>query len=229
MFSIIQKYFRDVAWILTKPTAFFREMPLKGGLSGPLAFALITHWIGSSVQFLWHHWIGSWLSLWTDTFMQIAGDVVEVDSPGKCQMLFEMKDRVLHWMVGAGSVLMDPFWTLSGIIFTSVLVFVGARIFINPGKEGAPEEVTFESAVRIISYGMTPHLLTMVPFIGPLVATVLTVYVTVIGAREVYRTTTAKAVVIALFPKLLFLGIISLGLLGLAFALFHLVTSLFQP
>lgn len=229
MFSILQKYFRDVAWILTKPTAFFREMPLKGGLSGPLAFALVTHWIGSSVQFLWHNWIGSWISLWTDTFLQIAGDVVEVDSPGKSQLLFEMKDRILHWMVGAGSVLMDPFWTLSGILFTSLFVFVGARIFINPGKDGAPDEVTFESAVRIVAYGMTPHLLTVVPFIGPVLAGFLTIFVTVIAARESYRTTTGKAVVIALFPKLLFLGIISLGLLGLAFALFQLVATLFQP
>ena len=227
MLSLLKKYFRDVAWILTKPTAFFREMPLKGGLSGPLAFALITHWIGSSVQFLWHNWIGSWVSLWTDTLMQIAGDVADVDSPGHGQMLFEMKDRILHWMVGAGSVLTDPFWTLSGILFTAVLVFVGARIFITPGRDGAPEDITFESAVRIVAYGMTPHLLSMVPFIGPLVAGILTVFVTVIAAREAYRTTTGKAVVIALFPKLLFLGIISLGLLSLAFALFHLVTSLF--
>lgn len=229
MFSLIQKYFRDVAWILTKPSTFFREMPIKGGLSTPIAFALVTHWIGSSLQFLWHNWLGSWISLWTDTLMQIAGDVAEVDSPGNSQILFEMKDRILNWMVGAGSVLMDPFWTLSGILFTSILVFVGARIFINPGRDGAPEEVTFESAVRIVSYGMTPHLLTMVPFIGPVIAGLLTVFVTVIAAREVYRTTNGRAVVIALFPKLLFLGMMSLGLLSLAFGLFHLVTSLFQP
>src|SRR4051794_33591226 len=49
----IRAYFLRVWQILTEPTAFFKTMPTTGGVSGPLAFALITHWLGSAVGFFW--------------------------------------------------------------------------------------------------------------------------------------------------------------------------------
>ena len=80
------------------------------------------------------------------------------------------------------------------------------------------QEITYESAVRVVCFGLTPAILAMLPLFGGFVSAICVVIVTVIGAREVYRTTTGRAVVIALFPKLLFLGVLGIGLFVLLLA-----------
>ena len=40
--NLVTDYLARLRQILLEPTRFFREMPIDGGLSGPLAFALVT-------------------------------------------------------------------------------------------------------------------------------------------------------------------------------------------
>jgi hypothetical protein len=49
--SFVGAYFRDLKKVLFEPTAFFRGLPLTGGLAIPLTFALVTHWLGSLFNF----------------------------------------------------------------------------------------------------------------------------------------------------------------------------------
>jgi hypothetical protein len=205
--NLITDYFRQVWRILTQPSAFFRSMPVRGGVSGPLAFALITHWLGSAASFLWRLLIGGALGGYIEHVMHMAGDVADVDSPGRNAQLMEMTERMKHWIWGAGSVIADPFLTLFRIFFISFLVYLGARIFVTPGKNGAPREITFESALRIICYGMTPAILSVLPIFGGPISSIYVMVVTVIGAREVYRIDSGRAVLVALFPQLLLFGI----------------------
>src|SRR5579859_4135627 len=51
-------YFGTLWEITIHPSRFFSKMPLTGGTAGPLAFALITHWLGSALAFLWKLAIG---------------------------------------------------------------------------------------------------------------------------------------------------------------------------
>src|SRR5690348_8197880 len=51
--DFLSHYIKTVRAILFTPTAFFRQMPLSGGLSRPLAFALATHWIASLFSYFW--------------------------------------------------------------------------------------------------------------------------------------------------------------------------------
>jgi len=141
--------------------------------------------------------------------------------------MYEMRDRILHWIWGAGSVIADPFFTLASILFTSLFVFAGARILVTPGKNGAPQQITYESALRIICFGMSPAILAVLPIAGPVVAGICVAIVTVIGAREVYRISYGRAVIVALFPKILFLGILLLGLLFVAVVVFKIFASAF--
>ena len=226
----IRRYFFDLWQIITRPTRFFSRMPVTGGVSGPLAFALITSWLGSSMEFLWRSVIGGQLynqfGGGLRGLMKMAGDVADVDSPGKSQLILEARDRVVHWVWGAGSIILDPFLTLTSILFTSFFVYIGARILVSPGKNGAPAKITFESALRIICFGMSPAILAAIPFAGSFVSKICVVIVTVIGGREVYKVSTSRSTVVVLFPKLLFFGIILGGVMFLALAFFKLVAAM---
>ncbi|MCM2276502.1 MAG: hypothetical protein NDJ89_00305 [Oligoflexia bacterium] len=218
----------DAVWqLITKPAAFFRRMPLQGGLSAPLAFALVTHWIGSAVGFLWLSLIGRRILPFFEGWRQIPGELAEIDSPGNAARWKEAADRISDWLRNAGPVIADPFLTLFSVLFTSALVYFGARLLVTPGKNGAPREITYESALRIVCFGMAPSILAGLPVFGFGVASFLTLVVTVIGAKQVYRTGVVRAIVIALFPKLLFLALAFGGLVVLAVALAQLFSSFF--
>ena len=227
---LIQRYFFDLWQIITRPTRFFSRMPLTGGVAGPLAFALIAHWLGSALEFLWRSVLGGHLM---DQFgrglqgmMKMASDVADVDSPGKSALLLEARDRVIYWIWGAGSVILDPFLTVAAILFTAFFVYIGARILVTPGKNGAPQKITFESTLRILCFGMSPAILAAIPFVGGFVSSLCVLIVTVIGGREVYKISTSRSTVVVLFPKLLFLGIILTGVSFIALLLFKLVAAM---
>jgi len=223
----IRRYFHDLWQVITRPTLFFRRMPVSGGVSGPLAFALITHWLGSAMEYLWKLGIGGVASEYLGSLFRMATDVAEVDSPGRTARLMEVRDQVLHWIWGAGSVIADPFLTMVSILFTTMFVFVGARILVTPGKQGASQEVTFESALRIVCFGMSPSILAVIPLVGPVIASIFVAIVTIVGTREVYRISTSRAVVVALFPKLLLVGTIMIGLFFAIIALVKIVATAF--
>jgi hypothetical protein len=217
-FNPVKVYFKNVWQILTQPSVFFRSLPLRGGVAGPLAFALITHWMGSAVAFLWRLSVGGALGGYFEQMLRMAGDVAEVDNPGRNTQLLQITERIKHWVWGAGAVIVDPFTTLLQILFISFLVFVGARLLVTPGKNGAPREITFESALRIVCFGLTPSILAVLPLFGGPVAYIYRIIVTVIGAREAYRISGTRATLVALFPQVLLLSGILLALFAVTVA-----------
>ena len=210
--KLIRDYFHDVWEIIVHPTHFFRRMPSTGGLTRPLAFALVTHWLGAILKLFWQFLMGG-------AFMRILQNSLHTQKDiqfqylEKAMQLGEKHSQTLNWIFGVGPVLIDPFLTLGTTLFTAFFVFVGARILVSPGREGHPHEISFESALKITCYGLSPAILSVVPVAGSFLAYFWTIVVTVIGTREIYRIQTGRAIVIALFPNLLFLGIILLGLM----------------
>lgn len=153
--------------------------------------------------------------LWSAGLQGIGGfgpvlDSDPIDSLGRDQAWTELKTRLGEWFSSVGSVIADPFLTLIWVLVVSAFVFLGARLLVTPGKGGSPREITFESALRIVAYGLSPSILVAVPLVGGVVAKVWIAVVTVIGAREVYRVGTGRAIVIGLFPKILFWGLLAI-------------------
>lgn len=219
----IRAYFGDVWVIIATPSQFFKGLPLKSNLGHPLTFALVTHWIGTSVGFIWQQ-------LWaskekTDSHMSFSWSQYQYNVPfqvGKHNPFAEFQkeygDKFVHWFWGTGHVIADPFYTLAAILLSSFFVYLGARILVTPGKNDAPSEITYTSVVRVLSYATAPAILMALiplPKLGWFVAHVGVLWISVIGVRETYRTNTGKALLIALFPKLLFIGMILVGLLVL--------------
>jgi hypothetical protein len=233
--NLIERYFRDVWRIITQPTAFFRTMPTKGGLSYPFAFALVTHWLGSAGSFLWQSTAARVFPFGQNSFDRIFEFLEqdsEIQSFSTSTHWTMIKHGISEWLWGAGSVIADPFTTLATLVFTAAMVYIGAKILVparpHPGPEqDRPALVTFESAARIVAFGMTPSILSIVPFAGAFMAGLMTIVVTVIGAREVYGVRTGRAIAVALFPKILFIGLI-LSVFVVIALLFVKVLTLFM-
>ncbi len=228
--SIIRNYFSDVWQILTRPSSFFDRMPTRGNVSWPLAFALVTHWVGVSFEFIWNAvFVRSGTYRFFQSILQFSQNYrnsSDIDYAGRSAEFVQMKDRMTEWLLGAGPIVIDPFLTLVSVLFTSFLVYLGARILVSPGKEGHPAEITYESALRIICFGMTPAILASIPLIGGMLASFGVIIVTITGAKRVYRISTNRAILVALFPKVLLFGIIVMGLLFFAVSLFKLFSFL---
>jgi hypothetical protein len=210
-------------------------MPRNAGLAQPLAFALIAHWIGSAVSFLWNaafvrsgeEIFDKWTSLFGGFGNNDQIDVIRRSAPWET-----MRHAFTQWFWGIGSVIGDPFRTLAWLLISSFFVFLGARLFVGmmtdapaaaPGEQHH-HEVTYESAVRIIAYGTVASIFQVLPIGGNAVAYLYGLYISTVGAREVYRIGTGRALAVVLFPQLLiafvffaafaFLLLIGVSLLG---------------
>ena len=201
-------------------------------MTSALVFALVTQWLGSALSFLWHSATGDAVSGYVKGLFRMA-DGYGIDSAGRgssflhSPMLLEVRERLLHWMWGTGSVILSPFLTILSIFFTSCFVYLGARILVTPGKEGAPSEINFETAVRLICYGMAPAILAGIPFIGGIASGFFIAIITIIAMKEFYRIGTARAIAVALFPKLLFIGTIMVGILLILLGFFKFFMTTF--
>ncbi len=223
----IHRYFHDVWNILTRPTLFFRAMPRGPSVVGPLAFALVGIWLGSVVEFLWQGALGRFVIGGMDDMFRIAGEVADVDHPGQTELILEARDRLMQWFWSTGAVLAAPLIGVVSLLFHSAWVYLGARWLVTPGKAGAPDTIDYPTALRVVAFGMAPAILAAIPVIGTPVSRICILVVTVIGVREVYRIGTFRALVIALFPKLLFLAVLLSGLLVMGVLFLKTVSLLF--
>jgi hypothetical protein len=80
-------------------------------------------------------------------------------------------------------------------------LFVGAGILhllvaliVKPANTG------FEATFRVVSYSNVAQLVGWVPILGPLVAAVASIALSIIGVREVHETTTGRAALVVLIP-----------------------------
>lgn len=86
-------------------------------------------------------------------------------------------------------------------IISTIALFIGAGILhllvaliIKPANTG------FEATFRVVSYANVAQLVSWIPVLGPLVATVASITLSIIGVREVHETTTGKAALVVLIP-----------------------------
>lgn len=229
--AIISDYFSELRTIIFSPTGYFRKMPggLRGGrITRALGFAIATHWLGAVVGYFWRA-LGSgafqgYFQRLVAFFAPDAGSIRQLGGDALKQS--EVRDHLMNWFFGMGSVIADPFLTLASIFFTAVFVYIGARILV-PSDRTSVTDITFESAVKIVAYGMSPSIFAVIPGLGTVISTVGIALVTIIGAREVYHIGTGRAVVIALFPKFLILGMILIGVLVFTASVLSFLFSFF--
>lgn len=221
--TIVKQYFASLKKIIFHPGDFFRSLPLYGGISGPLAFALVTHWISASFDFLSARWAGMNAGRYYEKLLAQLDPAAteEVHQLGR-HLPAEWgsyKQVFLDWVTGVGSVLADPFFTLFGIFFSSAIIFLVARVLVTPGRETPLREVPFEGIVRFVSYSMAPAIFSVVPGIGGFVGRFYGAIVLIIAVREGLRIGGGRAFVVAMAPGILVFFLVMIPVFFIFFGL----------
>ncbi|HYN02641.1 MAG TPA: YIP1 family protein [Vicinamibacteria bacterium] len=170
--------------VLTGPGAFFRAMPLTGGLGSPLLYAVIVGWIGlvasAFYQAIFRSVVGSGLGAFGAERPEIAA--------------------LLGWVEGwAGFVAQAVF----GGVFVVIGVFVAAGILhlVLLLLGGARRD--FEATFRVVSFAQATSILFLVPFCGQFVGGIWTLVLYVLGLAEAHQIGHGKATAAVLLPIVL--------------------------
>jgi hypothetical protein len=168
--------------VLLEPGAFFRAMPVAGGLASPLLYGVVIGWIGLAAaafyQAIFRSVVGSsWGAL---------GDRPELAA-------------VLGWVEGwAGFVAQVVF----GGVFVVIGLFVVAGILhlmlllLGGARRG------FEATFRVVSFSQATSVLFLLPFCGQAIGAVWCLVLYVLGLAQAHQIGHGKAAAAALLPLL---------------------------
>jgi hypothetical protein len=210
----VTHYFRTLAAILTHPSRFFRDLPRPTGFVGPLFFGILTSWFGSALEYLWYSGFGHvFRNRWND-LLNALEKVPQIDSSGQFESALAMRQKVTDWVFGVGSVLIDPFKSCAWILFLSVFVWIAARLFADRDYVKSENRLGFETALSIVAFSQAASLFKGVPVLGGLISVLFAMVLGTIGAKQTYRVTTSRALVIVLFPSILFWGMLIAGVVA---------------
>ena len=180
LFSALVETTRQV---LAGPGAFFRAMPVSGGLGSPLLYAVLIGWAGLAVAAFYQAIFRSVVGSSWGAF----GDRPEVAA-------------MLGWVEGwAGCV--------AQVVFGGVLVVIG--VFVAAGiihlvlllLGGARRD--FEATFRVVSFAQATSILFLVPFCGQLIGGIWSLVLYVLGLAEAHQIGHGKAAPAVLLPLVL--------------------------
>jgi len=173
--------------VLTGPAAFFRAMPIHGGIAKPLAFHLLLAEFMVVCQYLW-------------SMAGIGATAEYLGSP-------ELLDMGLGVAQAAPVLLflVYPLLLVLRLMIMTGVIHLLLRL-VRTGDSGA--EATF----RVLCYSAAPLLLGIIPGFGPLMGGVWSIGLTILGLKEAHRTRTSAALFAVLVPILMMLAAV-IGLL----------------
>ena len=171
--------------VIFSPTQFFRRMPVSGGLTDPLLYALIIGMTGLMFFYLW--------------------DVLLHDSMQNF-MTPEMRAAAGRAAIGgsksAVAAIITPFLLIMWLFVVSGML----HLFLQLAR-GA--KAGFEATFRVVSYSVSPFLFMVIPFCGMFITALWSMMLIIIGLRDAHETTGGKAAFAVLFPLIFCCGVIA--------------------
>jgi hypothetical protein len=186
--------------VLTAPAAFFRAMPVTGGIGSPLVYALIIGYAGLVISAIYDFVLESVMG---SSFSRFGG--------GSEAMAGVMP--YFQGAVGLGvKLIVGPFllaislFLLSGIVHLALLALGGAA-------RG------FEATFRVACYCEAAALFNIVPVCGGMIAPIVMVVLMIIGIAEAHGTTRGRAAAAVLLPIVLCCCCILIPIVGFVMSL----------
>jgi hypothetical protein len=174
--------------VITRPAAFFRSMPVSGGLGGPLLYAVIVGYVGLLAA-----------ALYDFVFRTVMGNSFE--RFGRSAEMERLLPMVPTWVGLAVQVVLGP-----ALVALFLFVFAGITHIVLTLLGGANRD--FEATFRVAAYARATHLLQIVlgiiPVCGAILVLVVEIVVTTIGLSEVHSVSRGKAAAAILLPLLIF-------------------------
>jgi hypothetical protein len=169
--------------VLAEPGAFFRAMPVAGGLGSPLLYAVLIGWVGLVAAAFYQAIFRSVMGSSWGAF----GDRPEVAA-------------VLGWVEGwAGFVAQVVF----GGVFVVIGVFVAAGIIHLMLLLLGGARRDFEATFRVVSFAQATSILALIPFCGQLVGGIWSLVLYVLGLAQAHQIGHGKAAAAVLLPLVL--------------------------
>jgi hypothetical protein len=174
--------------VLSRPTSFYRAMPVVGGLGSPLLYAVIAGWIGLATAALYQ---AIWVSIAGPSVLPFGMERAEVQAA--LRFLESWIGLIAQVVFGGISVVVSVF-VAAGILHLALLVLGGAR-------RG------FEATFRVVCFAQATMLLLVIPlFLIPfcgLIGVVWCLVLYAIGLAEAHRIGGGQATAAVLLPILL--------------------------
>jgi hypothetical protein len=169
--------------VLSQPAAFFRSMPVTGGLGGPLLYAVIVGYIGLFASTIYNLVFRSVLS---SSLSRMGGN--------------SDLERLAGYMQGGAGLVMN---LILGPLFIVIALFVSAGIFhlVLLALGGAARG--FEATFRVASYSQAASIFNIIPGCGGLIGLVYALVLLVIGLAEAHGISRGKSAAAVLIPFVL--------------------------
>ena len=166
--------------VLTEPVAFFRAMPVSGGLASALLYAVVLGWLGlvatAFYQAIFRSVVGSSFGAF--------GDRPEVAA-------------LLGWVESwAGFVAQVVF----GGVFVVIGLFVAAAILHVMLLILGGAQRDFEATFRVVSFSQATSVLFLVPFCGQPIGGLWCLVLYVVGLAQAHQIGYGKALAAVLLP-----------------------------
>ncbi len=168
----VGSFIRTVIAVLTRPVAFFRDMPRGGNFLNPAIFALICALISAVLSGI--------IVLILSPLLAPPGDTGEALAGGIGSFVFNL--------------ILAPIYAAIGLLIVSGAFHLLVFLLVRPSNAG------FEATFRVVSYSWVYQLISWVPFIGWVVGPIYGIVLSIFGIREAHNTTTGKAALVVLIP-----------------------------
>lgn len=197
-------FFKTLKEVLFNPSEFFKNMPVTGGLTDPLLYALITGMLSLMAFYFWK-------ILLLDTMQSFM-------PPG-------MKGVAGQYMFhGVGATILAfimPLLIVVGLFISSGLLHL-FLMMVKGARAG------FEATFRVVAYGYSANLCMLIPFCGGLIAGIWTIVLTIIGLKEAHETTGGKAAFAVFLPVIVCCGLIMFAMVMIMGAAAVSISTLMQ-
>jgi hypothetical protein len=176
--------FRTTKDALFTPADFFKRMPVSGGLTDPLLYALIIAMAGLMVHYLWD-------MLLYNSMPEFLGSEIRTVAG----------HSVVERLRSPYAAVILPFL----LIFWLFVVSGALHLFLHLVRGAL---AGFEATFRVIAYGVSPFIFLMIPFCGMPIAGFWMMTIAIIGLKQAHGTTGGKAAFAVLFPFLFCCGLL---------------------
>jgi hypothetical protein len=172
---------------LFKPSGSFRRMPVAGGLTDPLLYALIVGMVGMMFLYLWQILLKGTVQSYLPSGM--------ATTPGS---------QVFQGIGTAFMAILAPFLIIIGLFITSGLLHL-FLLLIKGARAG------FEATFRVVSYSYSANIFFIAPICGSFIACIWALVITIIGLKEMHEISGGKAALAVFLPVFLCCGVIFLA------------------
>jgi len=182
--------------VLTAPGAFFRAMPVTGGMGSPLLYAVIIGYAGIVISAIYDFVLESVMG---STFSRLGGGGSEA-----------IAGLMPYFQGGIGLGMKLIFGPL--LLVISLLVLSGIVHLALMGLGGAARG--FEATFRVACYSEAAALLNIIPVCGGVIGPIVMIVLMIIGVAEAHGTTRGRAAAAVLLPIVLCCCCVLIPLVG---------------